>query len=49
VLDACESGLLAKTCANRSFRPSRGLRADEVMTIALIRRCERSSGAAKAA
>lgn len=49
VLDAYESGLLASSCANRSLRSSSGLRPDEAMTIALLRKCERSSGVAKAA
>jgi DNA topoisomerase I len=49
VLDAYESGLLASTCANRRFRPGGGLRSDEVMTIALLRKCERTTGVAKAA
>ncbi len=49
VLDAYESGLLARACANRRFRPTGGLRSDEAMTIALLRKCERNPGMAKAA
>ena len=49
VLEAYESGLLTRTCANRRFRPHGGLRADEVMTIALLRKCERRPAVAKAA
>ena len=49
VLGAYDSGLLARTCANQSFRHNGGLRSDEVMTLALLRKCERRSAVAKAA
>jgi DNA topoisomerase-1 len=52
ILDAYESGLLARECARRPApKPRRGggLRADEMMTLALLRKCERRLGVAKAA
>lgn len=49
VLDAYESGVLARTCANRRFRRSGGLRPDEVMTLTLLRLHARRPAMAKAA
>jgi len=43
VLDAYDTGLLARTCARRRTAKPRlnGLRHDELMTLALLRKCER--------
>ena len=50
VLDAYESGALARVWSKPAKGKSRGgLRADEVMTLNLLRRCERQSSDAKAA
>ena len=49
VLEAYESGLLARTCANTRFRHHGGLRSGEMMTLALLRKCERRPAAAQAA
>ena len=49
ILDAYESGMMARAGVKRPNRRQAGLRLDEVRTLALLRRCERQPLSTKAA
>jgi len=49
ILDAYESGMMARAGVKRPNRRQAGLRLDEVRTLALLRQCERQPLSTKAA